>query len=350
MDELGMIVAMLDEEPSAHGEQDGRRRLTFATTGSPAPRLRASTRPRFALFGGFGLAGAAAAVTAGAVLLSSGTTPRAPDHDDASSASRLMLAAAHSAERESVQPHGRYWEIQTQVGGRMVEDGKSYNFVQRKGKYDAGPGKDAWGTQKMVSKKYFGPTSDQGSRTAMMNSFTWTKESWTPGEMYEILPGSRYPGDVRKIPGTPAGAKTYLDGVLKKSGFPTEPGQWAFTNAPAVLAAPVGPQVRAAVYRLLATAPGLRLVGKVKDPLGRSGTAFSLRGKGGGMVYDYQLIIDTKAGRVLADRTVLVKTGPAWADKKAGDVINYSAVLSYGWTDKVPAYPPLPNDAPSPKK
>lgn len=354
MDELGMIVALLDEEPSEHGEREGRRRLTSATVASRrtrASRRRAVLRPRFALFGGFGLAGAAAAV-AGAVLLSSGTTPRAPDHDGASSsASRLMLAAAHSAEREPARPHGRYWEVQTQVGGRMVEDGKAYEYVQRTGKYDAGPGKDAWGTQKMVSKRYLGRSGDQGARSAMMNSFTWTKSSWAPGQMYEIVSGSTYPGDIRKIPGDPAGAKAYLDEVLKKSGFPDEPGQWAFTNAPAVLAAPVGPRVRAAVYQLLAAAPGLRLVGEVKDPLGRTGTAFSLRTRGGGgMVSDDQIIVDTKAGRLLAGRTVLVKPGTAWPDKKAGDVINYSAVLSYGWTDKVPAFPPLPYDGPSPKK
>ncbi|MCP2337756.1 CU044_5270 family protein [Actinomadura rupiterrae] len=344
MDELGMLVSLLDEDPSAHGERDGRRRLTGAIDKEATQaRRRFAFRPRFALFGGFGLAGAAAAL-AGAVLLSSGTTPRAPDpvRPASTPAARLMLAAAHSVESGPAASSGRYWEVQRQRGGRLVEDGKSYDFVQRLGGYDAGPGRDAWSTMRMVSKRYAGPTSEQGAGSSLWDTFRWSKVRASGGQTYQILQGSKDPVDVRRLPDTAPALKSYLDKLLHERSQGWDPTEWLYGNAEDILASPVGPRVRGAVYRLLAADPHLRAVGTVKDPLGRPGTAFSRRTSGAGMVTDDQLIVDTRTGRLLATRTVLVQPGPAWPGKKPGDIASYEAVLSYGWTDQIPNYPPLP--------
>ncbi|RFU39739.1 hypothetical protein DZF91_20705 [Actinomadura logoneensis] len=363
MDELGMIVSLLDEEPSAHGERDGRRRLVAATAAATAAgtdasrdrRRRASIRPRFALFGsrfalfgGFGLAGAAAAV-AGAVLLSSGTTPRAPD-PSGSAGSRLMLAAAESAERQPVRSHGRYWAVMEQRGGRLAEAGKEYDFVRQTGSYDAGPGKQAWYTSRMVSKRYLRPTGMKGARSAHLDSFAWSKTLLAPGSLFQTpvaatsRPGSAPPQvDLRTLPSGAAALRSALVRLIPEDwgNAKVNTTSWLFTNAKLILSGPVGPGTRGAVYRLLAQDPSLKSLGTVKDALGRTGTAFALRADADptGRDFQGQIIIDTRTGRLLATQDVLLRPRGVWADRKAGDIVNYDAVLSYGWTDGVPDYP-----------
>ncbi|MEV4004946.1 hypothetical protein [Actinomadura sp. NPDC049753] len=53
-------------------------------------------------------------------------------------------------------------------------------------------------------------------------------------------------------------------------------------------------------------------------------------------------MIDPVSGRLLAQESVLVKPGKAWRGAKPGTVLSYSALVSYGWTDEVPAYPVEP--------
>ncbi|WP_034484572.1 CU044_5270 family protein [Actinomadura oligospora] len=348
MDELGMIVALLDEEPSAHGEQDGRRKLVFEATGSPRRRRREVIRPRFALFGGFGLAGAAAAV-AGAVLLSSGTTPRAPDSSQASG-SRLMLAAAESADREPSLPSGRYWEVQRQRGGTLVEAGKEYAFVQQEGDYDAGPKKDAWITKRMVSKRYVRNSTAQGARSSEWDSFKWSKAMLAPGTLFQTpllgTPDKRSAplrADLRSLPSEPGALKAALDRLTPKEWTGENATGLLFSNAALILAGPVGPRTRGAAYRLLAQDPNVRVVGTVKDALGRTGTAFALRNRTGNPAYrniQGQIVVDTRTGRLLGTQAVLVRPGgPGSAGHKVGDIVDYDAIRSYGWTNTVPDYP-----------
>ncbi|MFC4912431.1 CU044_5270 family protein [Actinomadura gamaensis] len=354
MDELQMIASLLDEEPSAHGGQDGRRKLTreIASQGARTPRRRLSARPRFALFGGFGLAGAAAAV-AGAVLLSSGTTPRAPDrHAAPQSAARLMLAAAESADHEPAQRTGRYWQVQFEESGRLVEEGKLYDFSRRRGYYDAGPNREAWLTERMVSKRFAGTTDEKGARSQQLDTFTWTKAMLAPGTLFRTASGGSTPegakvnADMRDLPADPGALKTALKRLLDKQWPGADLTEWLFANAGPILTGPVGPGVRGAVFRLLAEDPELRAEGTVTDPLNRPGTAFSLRSGGGDMVTDDRLIIDTRTGRLLASQSVLAGPSSAWPGKKPGYVMHSSTVRSYGWTDSVPDYPAPKYDGP----
>lgn len=347
-----MIVSLLEEEPSAHGEQDGRRKLTFETTGSAGSRRRVSKiRPRFALFGGFGLAGAAATV-AGAVLLSSGTTPRAPDASGVTDASgsRLMLTAAESVEKQPAPQTGRYWAVQEQLGGRLVEEHKEYDFVRQTGQYDAGPKKeDAWITQRMVSKKYVRTTKADGARANVLDSFRWTKSMLAQGSLFQTqMAGTSRPGtapaqvDLRTLPSDPDALKAALERTLPPEWRGPNETDWLFANAKLILSGPVDPRTRGAVYRLLAEDPNLRNLGTVMDALGRRGTAFALREKSQNPAdrgLQVQMIIDTRTGRLLATQTVLTKPGGIWADRKTGDIVDYDAVRSYGWTDQVPNYP-----------
>lgn len=79
-----------------------------------------------------------------------------------------------------------------------------------------------------------------------------------------------------------------------------------FGTAGALLAGPVSAGVRAALYRLVATLPGLRYDGTVRDALGRVGTAVSIgRGLGGSTI-----TFDPGTGELLSEslNTVLTQT------------------------------------------
>ena len=79
---------------------------------------------------------------------------------------------------------------------------------------------------------------------------------------------------------------------------------------------------KAALYRILATQPGIQVVPQVTDPLGRIGVAV---GDGTGSY----LLIDPRAGQLLATTTSPVHangTIPA----TAGDT---EAIIAEGWTD-----------------
>ncbi len=70
-----------------------------------------------------------------------------------------------------------------------------------------------------------------------------------------------------------------------------------FETAAALLAGPVSPGVRGALYRLIATFPGLRYDGTVRDALGRQGTAVSIgRGRAG-----VRIVFDPATGDLLSD-------------------------------------------------
>jgi hypothetical protein len=159
---------------------------------------------------------------------------------------------------------------------------------------------------------------------------------------------------------------------------------------------PITPQVRAAVFRVLATLPGVSSIGQVTDPLGRTGDGIELGAAGlpGGEV----LVIAPASGALLADEYLTAGTGSSAASgavpgptscpadtkvirfskgtgcvppaditrvqgKKikairlvgggviqlldqpqlavpAGTVISYEVVVSSGWTDAQPALPP----------
>ena len=68
-------------------------------------------------------------------------------------------------------------------------------------------------------------------------------------------------------------------------------------TAASLLAGPVSPGVRGALYRLIATLPGLRYDGEVRDALGRLGTAVSIgRGRDGA-----RITFDPATGELLSD-------------------------------------------------
>ena len=76
---------------------------------------------------------------------------------------------------------------------------------------------------------------------------------------------------------------------------------------------PVTPQVRAAAFRVIATLPGIRLQGRVTDPLGRTGYgvtmpgAYRLEGPPPGDSHQQRVVIDPATGALLATESVSTK-------------------------------------------
>ena len=69
--------------------------------------------------------------------------------------------------------------------------------------------------------------------------------------------------------------------------------------------APAPPQLLAAAYRVLASTPGLRLLGQVTDSIGRTGTGIAVRIGAG----ELEIIVDPATGALLeTQRTILYRS------------------------------------------
>ncbi|MES9538031.1 CU044_5270 family protein [Actinomadura sp. NPDC000600] len=356
MDELQMIATMLDERPEEGAAARGRARLEREIRSPRRAPRRTFRTPRLAL-GGFGLAVAAAAA-AGAVVLSSGTTPRAPDQPPGS-ARTVLLAAATKAEGAPAG-RGRYWSAVTREGGHVIVGDREYYSVREIGLWDAGPGKHAWVGGRRVSSRDLGPAPSGGpvmspgpgasgepsphrTGSSAGGATPWTRSKVKGGEAFRLADweGATAP-DVRRLPADPQRLRRFLDRALEQVPGRVDSAEWLMSNAQKIGAAPVRPQVRAAVYRLLADSPGIRTLGPVTDPLGRRGDGVARQVRTGDTVVEERLVIDPASGRLLAQESVMVKPGRAARGTRPGTVFSYSALVSYGWTDEVPAYPVEP--------
>ncbi|MFI6316613.1 hypothetical protein ACIBG8_03795 [Nonomuraea sp. NPDC050556] len=80
---------------------------------------------------------------------------------------------------------------------------------------------------------------------------------------------------------------------------------------------PLSPTVRAAAYRMLADLPGVRSLGRVTDPKGRQGQAFTHTAPGGGGSTS-RIILDPETGQSLAMEPYERPDGPRTAGPPAG--------------------------------
>ncbi|MEU4409064.1 hypothetical protein AB0F88_31505 [Streptosporangium sp. NPDC023963] len=106
-----------------------------------------------------------------------------------------------------------------------------------------------------------------------------------------------------------------------------------------VFTLPVSPAVRASAYRILATMPTLRSLGRMKDPLGRTSEAFGYQAVPGAMrknALEHAWVIDPATGLPLASLTT---TAVELAGGRTAKTTSFTAYQRTGWTD---AKPPLP--------
>lgn len=101
---------------------------------------------------------------------------------------------------------------------------------------------------------------------------------------------------------------------------------YVWMTAQDLLAGPITPGTKAALYRVLATLPGIRYAGEVKDSLGRTGQALAMADPAGrmadGRTRQLRLVVDPLTGRLLAYES--------WENGRAFPMLS-EAYRSMGW-------------------
>jgi hypothetical protein len=93
------------------------------------------------------------------------------------------------------------------------------------------------------------------------------------------------------------------------------------------------PAMRAALYRELADLPGIRSLGIVRDPIGRSGLAVATAARpetGPGRI-ERRLIIDPGSGRLLAELDIALTAANHGRWARPGNPVSWEVFLTSGW-------------------
>jgi hypothetical protein len=307
-------------------------------------------------------------------------------------ARQVLLAAAVSA--EAVPDTGSYWE--TELLNASIST--------------AGPD-----THPFAVWQDYAPSYTWAARSGSQRSWTlpppgYTEKPATPGALAAwradgspALPGSHGPqqawwqvgGDVggfgnaeltfaqfQALPSDAPGLRGAISREVAREGITagtSAAGQRMFGICAQLLKLdPITSAVRAAVFRVLATVPGVHSIGLVAGPLGRTGYGIEQRGQ----KPDELLIVSPGSGALLADeelasagqrptasgaaagfatcpggkvipqppgrRLCLTKTVAYLLDQPelalpAGIVESYDVLVSQGWTDASPPLPPGPD-------
>lgn len=158
------------------------------------------------------------------------------------------------------------------------------------------------------------------------------------GGDFDLLMGLATPWQLRQLPTEPQALRRFLQDRLQRLA-PTRSGglpldQRIFTPAATLLLAPGAPAaLRAALFQVMKSIPGVELLGRVTDPAGRPGTAVAIN-RGAART---ELIFDPATARALATVTVDGVIGPGAPPK--GTVTNYYATLARGVVDSDSARP-----------
>jgi hypothetical protein len=135
---------------------------------------------------------------------------------------------------------------------------------------------------------------------------------------------------LRRLPANPAGLRVALQRVAAQypiaNLFPSSQQQTVvkFAILRGLAQTPAPPGVRAALYRVLASTPGMRLIGRRTDSIGRTGTAVAVTL--GGAV-ELELIIDPATGDLLQTSRTLLHRSSLMAGYPAG-LVNRATFLA----------------------
>ncbi|MBO2457508.1 CU044_5270 family protein [Actinomadura violacea] len=335
--------AALDE---LAGEAHERRRdaeveRIMRTSAEPRTVPRAVTRPgRRPLLLAAGVAAAAVVAGGGAVAVTGGGDGPARRHTPVTQPSPVdartfLLASAKAAERAPVKP-GRYWyeRIQTRVvheyehdlpghtlprpspgsrKGRPKLERLPYTFVTtgRQESWTARSAHDRTRTITGIGVRASFPTPrDQAQWRRAGAPELLSKEDRTRSVntydmpvRYQIGNAQVSMDELRRLPVDAAVLGRELrrryEADMRKSGGAANVDPYPYyiwMTAQDLLAGPITPGTKAALYRVLAGQQGIRSDGPVADPVGRRGVAVSMGGLGGRI----RLVIDPKTAELLA--------------------------------------------------
>jgi hypothetical protein len=204
------------------------------------------------------------------------------------------------------------------------------------------PHEQAW----LFSSRTQGWTSVDGLRTGMAHVTDEANEKlpWGPVPppvtrdpySWSTVPRLNCPGRapargtyafLATLPTDPALLRTWIYGHLDGQN---PPDKQAWNDIRDMLLTLAPPRVAAALYRVLATIPGVTVVPDAANAVGRIGIAVSRAGA--------ELIFDPRTYQFIGERAVLTK--PEAGVGPAGTVIQSSAMLQWKVVDSLPDVPP----------
>jgi hypothetical protein len=137
--------------------------------------------------------------------------------------------------------------------------------------------------------------------------------------------------DLSKLPTDPAQLKQQIDDRTIEAG-PSGEGETFTIIGDLLRETSAPPAVRSALYTVASELPGIQLIGKSRDQLGRFGTAVGYVSNG----LSHQLIFDPKSSALLAEQTVLLDRSRAFPFRP-GTVLDWTAYLDSGVVDSTSA-------------
>jgi hypothetical protein len=327
--------------PSAGTEQQSRARLLALAQhpgGGRRPRWRgwrAGWRRRVAL-------GIGAAVLAASLAVSGSVLPFARHGPAPASAAAVLDAAARTAAAApevTLRPGQFYYEkgLTAWPFGIPPMHGNAAIVFLQTATYETWEASDGSGRNRSVLGRqvFFHPGDLARVRAAgipLHKPGDVEVMSWRSfkrlGRDLDLLMGPATPRELGQLPAEPTALRHVLQNLLRKQLGPGRSGglaldQQTFDVAARLLLLPGAPAaLRAALFQVLKSLPGVALLGRVTDPAGRPGMGVAIS-KG---ATRSELIFDPATARALATITVDGVAGPGTPPK--GSVTNYYAPLT----------------------
>ncbi|MBO3750113.1 CU044_5270 family protein [Streptosporangiaceae bacterium NEAU-GS5] len=254
----------------------------------------------------------------------SATTPSATPLD----ARSILLAASETAARQPATT-GRYWYSKERVWSPAVR----FNAIM------AGTHERWDATKKGARSRFTGDTDVEFIFANPADKAKWRREG-SPfiGRRTRSIDYYRQPlfvlgthmltiSKLQRLPGEKDALAAELRRLFRqeRSSYWHAKGrftQYVWDAAESMLSGPTKPATRAALYKLLAEQPGIASLGKVKDPLGRTGVALGNTVRSGGWKEETRLIVDDDSAALLAYQV--------WPGKRPTLQVAY---IAQGWVD-----------------
>ena len=227
---------------------------------------------------------------------------------------RILLTAARTVARGRPEASGRYWESPA-VAGNFIPVGQRDDryLIVEKTIYDQFMARSPRASSPQVVQQLSVELASQADRAAWRRAGSPT--TWRTDREYGLAmpqgPSNlehvnvtagrdRLPFDIgatsgsrpfviggralsarqlQALPAAPGSLRRLLLGSFDGGGWPGGVSSYLFLTVPTVLDMPVTPAVRSALYRMLATLPGVRSAGEVRDMAGQQGPAVTLTGR-----------------------------------------------------------------------
>lgn len=259
------------------------------------------------------IAAAVVVATAGAATLlpAVGDTSHRPAAE--ANAADFLNQVADTADASPV-PAGSWWKVSTHVSVSGPHANPPHDMTEWLGR-DRILHRERGGpvTQFSGPANYWEPTTDGRAMFALVRH-----AGRADATVWSLEPnGSELTWDqLMKLPQDPTALRAAL---LRRIKGP-EPERQLFDDVTMLLSeAPAPAPLRAALFKVAAHIPGVRLLGKVKDTSGREGTAVELR-RGS---ETSRVIVDPRTSKTLEQRFVFGKNPAHGDDDSFGMVITY---------------------------